>query len=450
LGCFSEQRKGLFVNVTVESLAPCKKLVRVDVEEQKVEEAFEKVTKDYQRKARLPGFRPGKAPRDMVARLFEKEIAEEVKSQLISESFTEAVKEQKLELVSRPDIEEIQFGRKKPLQYAATIETAPEFAMPEYKGLPARVQSRAVSDSDVDQALQALRERKVAYTTVDRPLQTGDIAVVNYTGTCEDKPITQIAPTAKGLTAQKNFWVEVGANTFIPGFGEQLQGAKAGEKRAVTVDFPADFVTPQLAGKRGLYDVDLVEVKEKVLPALDDALAKIYGAENLEKLREGVRKDLDNELRFSRSKSIRSQVIQTLLGRVQCELPESTLGRETKNAVYEIVQSSKERGIPREAIEQQKDQIFSSASERAKGRTKANFLFRKIAEAEKIEVTQEDLKRHIYYMANASQTPIDKFIKEIDKRKGWNEISEQILNEKVVDFLEANAQLEEVAPGLTV
>ena len=438
------------MNVTVENLAPCKKLVRVDVDEQKVEETFEKVTKEFQRKARLQGFRPGKAPLAMVARLYDAEISAEVKQQLIAESFQAAVKEQKLELVSRPNIEEIQFGRKKPLQYAATIETAPEFELPEYKGLPARVQSRSVTDSDVERALTALRERKMTYPTVDRPAQLGDMAVINYTGTCEEKPIVQIAPTAKGLTAQKNFWVELGAQSFIPGFGEQLQGAKAGDKRTVTVDFPADFVTQQLAGKRGVYDVDIVEVKEKALPALDDALAKAYGAEDLEKLRAGVRKDLENELNFSRSKSIRSQVIQLLLGRVQCDLPESALGRETKNRVYELVNSSQQRGLPREAIEQHKDQIFNSAAKDAKDRVKANFLFRKIAEKENLKVAREDLEHRVIYLAQASQTPVNKFVKELDKREGWGEIHEQILNEKVVDLLEANAKLEEVPPGLTV
>jgi len=438
------------VNVTVENLAPCKKLVRVDVDEQKVEETFEKVTKEYQRRASLPGFRPGKAPAAMVARLYESEISSETRKQLLSETFQEAVKEQKLELVSRPDIEEIQFGRKKPFQYAATIETAPEFDLPDYKGLAARVQTRSVTEADVDQALLSLRQRQMTYTTVDRPAQLGDIAVVNYSGTCEDKPIVQIAPTAKGLTAQKNFWVELGAQTFIPGFGEQLQGAKATDKRTVTVDFPADFVTPQLAGKRGQYEVEVVEVKEKSLPVLDDALAKSYGAESLAQLREGVRKDLENEMKFSRSKSIREQVIQVLLSRVQCELPESSVGRETKSTVYDLVQSNQQRGMPREAIEQHKDQIFNSAAQLAKNRVKANFIFRKIAEKEDVKVTREDLERRVLYLARVSQTPVDKFVKDLDKRDGWAEIHEQIINEKVVDVLEANAQLEEVAPGLTV
>ena len=146
-----------------------------------------------------------------------------------------------------------------------------------------------------------LAQQHVKFETVARELRPGDIAVVNYTGACDGKPITDTAPTAKGLTEQKNFWVDIGPNSFIPGFADQLVGAKAGDKRTVNVDFPADFVTKELAGKKGVFEVEVVEVKEKVLPAMDDAFAKKYDAENLEKLRAGVRRDLENELKYSQA-----------------------------------------------------------------------------------------------------------------------------------------------------
>src|SRR5208282_3950144 len=144
----------------------------------------------------------------------------------------------------------------------------------------------------------------------------GDIAVVNYTGACDGKPITDTAPTAKGLTEQKNFWVDIGPEAFLPGFAEQLTGAQAGDRRAVSVDFPADFVTKELAGKKGVFEIEVVEVKEKVLPPMDDTFAKLYDAESLEKLRAGVRRDLENELNFSQAKAVRTQVILGLLDRV--------------------------------------------------------------------------------------------------------------------------------------
>ncbi len=435
------------MNVTVENLAPCKKLVRIEIEVQKVDETFESITKDFQKQANLPGFRPGKAPRDMVLRKYEKDIQDEVKKKLISDSYREAVKAQKLEVIGYPDIEEIQFSRGQPLQFAATVETAPDFALPEYKGLPIKREARTVTPEDMERALDALRQQQLNFKTVERPAQTGDIAVVNYSGVSEGKPITDLAPTAKGLTEQKNFWVEMQPHSFIPGFADQLLGAKAADRRTVNVDFPADFVTPQLAGKKGVYEVEVVEVKEKVLPALDDVFAKSFGAENLEKLREGVHRDLENELQYSQNKNIRTQLVRSLLDSVHFELPESAVAQETRNVVYDIVRDNQKRGISREMIEQQKEQIYTAAARGAKERVKAAFLMQKIAEKEDIKVSQEEAAQRISSLAAMYQIPPDKFVKDLQKRNGLVEIYDQVMNEKVLDFLQQNAKIEEVPAG---
>ena len=435
------------MNVTVESLAPCKKLMRVEIEAQKVDEAFESVMKDFRREASLPGFRPGKAPREMVLRKYEKEILDETKRKLISEAYRKAVEEQKLDVLGQPDIEEIQFNRGQPLQLAATIETAPEFELPDYKGLLIQRELRSVTDADVERALNLLREQRVTFNKVERALQSGDIAVVNYTGTCEGKPIIELAPTAKGLSENKHFWVEATPNSFIPGFADQLVGAQAGDKRTVAVDFPADFVTPQLAGKKGIYEVEVTEVKEKVLPALDEALAKSYGAESLEKLQAGVRTDLENELKFKQDKTVRTEVVRALLGRVNFDLPETAVAHETRNVVYDLVQENTKRGVPRQAIEQQKEQIYSAATRNAKERVKVQFLLQKIAEKEDIKVSQEEIAQRVHHLAGMYQIPADKFLRDLQKRNGLIEVYDQIMNEKVINFLQENAKIEDVPPS---
>jgi len=434
------------VNVTVESLAPCKKLVRVEVESQKVDEAFETITKDYQRHANLPGFRPGKAPRKMVETKYKEDIEHEVRRKLINESYRQAIDEQKLDVLGNPDIEEIQFSRGQPMQFAATIETAPDFELPEYKGIPVQREGRSVTDEDVQKALNLLRERQATFNTVTRPLGKGDIAVVNYTGSVDGKPITELAPTAKGLTEQQAFWVEIGAGSFIPGFGEQLQGASTGEKRTVTVDFPADFVTPALAGKKGQYEVEITEVKEKVLPAEDEALAKAYSAESMDQLRAGVRRDLEAELSQKENRTIRTQLLRSLLNRVNFELPESAVAQETRNVVYELVQENAKRGVSRQIIEGQKDEIYNAAAQGAKERVKLAFLVQKIAEKEEIKVAQEEIAQRISQLAAMYQIPAEKFLKDLQKLNGLIEIYDQIMNDKVLKFLQENARIEDVQP----
>jgi trigger factor len=429
----------------VENLAPCKKLMRVELEAQKVDEAFDSVTREFQREANLPGFRPGKAPKEMVLRKYSKDIEDEVKRKLISDSYRKAVDERKLDVLGYPDIEEIQFSRGQPLQFAATMETAPEFELPEYKGIPVKREARSVTEEDVVRALDALRQQQATFVTVPRPIQTGDFAVVNYTGTVEGKPIIELAPAAQGLNERKNFWVEVPSTAFIPGFAEQLMGANAGEKRTISVDFPENFVTPQLAGKKGVYQVEVVEVKEKVLPPVDETLAKNYGAESLEKLQAGVRRDLENELNYSQNKAIRNQLIASLMERVNFELPDTSVDRETRNVVYDIVQENAKRGVSREIIEQQKEQIYSAAKHGAKERLKVAFLLQKIAEKEDIKVSQEEIAQRIQTMAAMYQIPAEKFAKDLQKRNGLIEIYDQIMNERVLDLLQQNARIEDVA-----
>jgi trigger factor len=430
------------VNITVENLAPCKKLMRVEVDAKAVDEVFDSVTKEYQKQAALPGFRPGKAPRDMVVKKYSTEISDEAKRKLISENYRKAVEEKKLNVIGYPDIEEILFGRGQNLQFAATIETAPEFEMPEYKGLPAKREEKSVTDEDVEHALKMLAQQHTKFETVTRELRMGDIAVVNYTGSCDGKPITETAPTARGLTEKKNFWLDIEPTAFIEGFATQMVGAKAGDKRTINVDFPADFVTKELQNKKGVFEVEILEVKEKILPPIDEEFAKKYGAENLEKLRAGVRHDLENELKHSQSNALRGQITRALLDKVQFDLPETPVANVTRNVVHDIVRENSRRGITRETIEKQKEEIYSAASANARERVKLAFLVQRIAEKEEITVSQEDVLRRAQMLASMYQIPLDKFIKDVQKNNGVQELYDQVAQEKVLQFLENNAKIE--------
>lgn len=438
------------MNVTVETLAPCKKQLRVEIDAAAVDSTFESITKEFQKEARFPGFRPGKAPRDMVVRKYDRDIQDEVKRKLISDNYRKALDEHKLDVIGYPDIEELQFGRGQALQFLATVETAPDFELPDYKGLPVSIEAKNVTDEDVDKAIDLLRGQRMDFKTVDREATSTDMLVVNYSGTCDGKPLTEIAPTAKGLTEQSNFWVDMEPGKFIPGFSEQLVGAKAGDKRTVNVEFPADFVTQQLAGRKGVYQVEVLEVKERVLPPVDNAFAQSFGADDLTKLKEGVRRDLNNELDYSRNKAVRNQMIRALLDRVQFDLPESSVTQETRNVVYDIVSENQKRGVSREEIEKQKNEIYSAAAHGARERVKVSFLLRKIAEKEDIKVSQQEVARRVQVMAAMYQIPPDKFLKDLQKRDGLVEIYDQLAREKTLEFLQENARIEETpAPGLS-
>ena len=439
--------EGLNVNVTIENLAPCRKVLKVAVDAKAVDDAFEKMTTEFQRGVKLPGFRPGKVPKEIITRNYAKDLENEVRRKIINDSYKQALRDHKLHVVGSPDVKEGNFLRNQDFTFDITVETAPDFELPEYRGLHVKKEIRTVSEADVDRALGVLRERMANYNDVDRPSKEGDIVVVSYSGTSEGKPLTELAPTARGLSHQENFWMEIKPGSFVPGFTEQLVGANKGEKRTVNVTFPQEFVSPQLAGKPAVYEVEVIQVKEKSLPEPNEDFAKQWGAESMEKLREGVRKDLEQELANKVRANVHGQLAEALSQKVQVELPESLVQGETRSTIYSIVAENQQRGVPKENIEEKKDEIFNYANQTAKQKLKMAFLFGRIAEKEGIQVTRDELTRQILYMAQQREMKPEKFIKELEKSNGVARVQEDILMSKVMDFLEKNAKIEEVTPA---
>ena len=434
------------MEVTITDLSPCKKQLRIEIDAETVNAKFDAVAKDFRRHAHLPGFRPGKAPLANVMRSYGDKIGEEAKRTLMSDSYAKALKENELRPVIRPEVEELQFGHGKPFQYLATLEVTPAFEMPEYIGIEVEKERRSVNDADIAKALDTLREQRVSYADMDRPVVEDDFIVVNFTGTIDDKPITDLIKVARGLTEQKNFWLHKTQNPLIPGTVEALIGSSKGDKKTVTVTIPDDFVYEEIVGKEAKYEIEIVQVKEKSLPELDDKFAKGFGAESMDKLREGVENDLKNELEYSKKKSIRNQCVDKLLGAVNCDLPETIVNEATRAAVHNIVQQNHQRGVGKEIIEENKDKIYANAKTDAEVRVKANYILSKIAEKEGIKVTDQELSRQVAAMAAQQKVKPQKLAQQLKDNGTIYQVQEEIMNAKVIDLLEEKAKVTEIDP----
>lgn len=434
------------MEVTITDLSPCKKQLRIEIDAETVNAKFDAVAKDFRRHAHLPGFRQGKAPLANVMRSYGDKIGEEAKRTLMSDSYAKALKENKLRPVIMPEVEELQFGHGKPFQYLATLEVTPAFEMPEYIGIEVEKERRSVNDADIAKALDTLREQRVSYADMDRPAVEDDFIVVNFTGTIDDKPITDLIKVARGLTEQKNFWLHKTQNPLIPGTVEALIGSSKGDKKTVTVTIPDDFVYEEIVGKEAKYEIEVVQVKEKSLPELDDKFAKGFGAESMDKLREGVENDLKNELEYSKKKSIRNQCVDKLLGAVNCDLPETIVNEATRAAVHNIVQQNHQRGVGKEIIEENKDKIYANAKTDAEVRVKANYILSKIAEKEGIKVTDQELSRQVAAMAAQQKVKPQKLAQQLKDNGTIYQVQEEIMNAKVIDLLEEKAKVTEIDP----
>lgn len=432
------------LNVSVESLGPCKKLLRIEVSVERVNSAFEEVTGKFQREAQLPGFRAGKVPLHLVARTFDARIIEETRRTLSEETFREAAEQHRLRVVNTLGNEELSFGRGQPYSYTVTVEHAPDFVLPAYKNLSARREQAMVTEADVERALNNLREQRAQYSDIQRPAATGDIVVVNYKGSCEGKPISDFNPTAIGLTQKDNFWLLIAPESFIPGFTDHLIGTVAGDTRLVPVAFPADFVIKEVAEKQGSFDVTVTGVKQKDLPVVDEAFAAQFGLDSVDTLMTALRNDLQRELDGRIRRSVRDQLLQQLLAQANFDIPESILASEVRSLVYNVVQENQKRGVAPELIESRKDEIFSNAQGTARERVRAGFILNRIAEAEQITVTQQELSNRVVALARQNDVSVDKMVKAMKERNAFPGLQQEILTSKVLDLIELQARIDDV------
>src|SRR5438477_10727551 len=244
--------------------------------------------------------------------------------------------------------------------------------------------------------MERLREQSADFVEVEpeRPLQMDDFAVIDFEGTIEGRPIGEIAPEAsKNLHGGKKFWLQMGPENFLPKFCEQLVGQKKEETRLVIVTFPTDLPVKELAGRKADYAVTLREIKQKVLPELDDAFAtKLTKDKTLAELRKLVAQDLEHEKEHAIERAKESQIIGTLQEQTQFDLPPQLLRNETRRALGELVQQNRQRGVPDEMLKSKEKELVQGAGSLAAHRLRTNFILHRIAEAEKIQVTSGEVE----------------------------------------------------------
>jgi trigger factor len=431
--------------VTIENTAPCRKKLRVEVDAERVAGTRAEILQEFRKFAAIPGFRPGKAPEPMVEKRYAGQIDEELRKRLIPESYRETLNEQKLKVVGYPQIEAVEYKHGSALVYTAAIDTAPEFALPDYKGIPVKKKAVTVKEEEITKTIDSLREQQAEFVAVEgRALQTGDFAVINYTGVADGKPISELVPDAKELGENKDFWLLIAADSFLPGFCDQLIGANAGEKRQVLVDFPADFPQKMVAGKKATFFVDVTALKEKKLPEVNDDFAKKVGLDSVDELKDAVRKGLVTEAESQQDAELRRQIADHLLGKVEFELPESLVKQETRSIIYDVVRENSMRGATKEQLEEKKNEIYGFATQSAKGRLRTSFILEAIAEAEQIKVEEAEVEQRIKQLAQRARTTPEKLKAQLAEKNGFGEIEEQILVGKTLDFLVANAKIETV------
>ncbi len=324
----------------------------------------------------------------------------------------------------------------------------PAITLPDYAGLPTQIQPVESTEAEVDAVIASLRSERADFKVAERAAQKGDYVKLAYEGRVDGKPILELAPDKQIYGKVPQTWEEVeGQNEgVIPGLGTQLAGVKAGDKKDVTVTFPAGF-TPvaALAGKSAVYAVEIQEVRERVLPELNAEFFKTQQVDSLEALHTKVREDLKLRKGYENRTAQRRQVSDALAARANFTVPESLVEGETQNMLRQFIGENLRRGVPQESFEKDKKQLYEGAHQAATARVKVQMILGKIAEQEKITVTEKDIDEFIYREAARSRQSPEKIIKGFTKdRDQLRAVQQSIIFDKALDFIVSKATVSTV------
>jgi trigger factor len=418
--------------------ASCRRELELEIPAEEVTKASEKVAKEFAKMARVPGFRPGKAPISLIKRRFAEDIKSEVLQNLVPETVEKAVAEQKLSPVSQPQVDKLEFKEGEPVKFRASFDVLPEFTLASYKNLEIEMPEMNLTDEDVAKALTEMQQRAAAFTPVEgRAVQNNDFVQVKLNGT----------PEGGGEPLQaESVLCHVGAEETMEPFNENLRGANVGDHKDFDVNYPADYPDPKLAGKLFHYSVDVLGVKTKQLPELNDEFAKdVSDATSLEELKTKIRESLEHE-RAHRQKDLqREKVIGELVKLHDFPVPETLVEHQMDVRLERVVRSLAQQGVDPRAVNVDWVSLRRRQEERAKEDVKAELVIDRIATEEKIEVTDEELDHEIEHMAGHSGESAEAFRARLTKEGALDRMKAKLRSDKTIDWLAQNASVKTVA-----
>lgn len=430
--------------VKVEATGPCRKVLTIQIPAESVAEEYAKVAQDSVKAASIHGFRKGKAPQAMVQRRYAKEIEGKVKEYLISRSYQEALQKEQINPVAVLDLKEVTIGKDQPMSYKVVLDVPPDFKLPRYKGIALKDNNNniEVSDEDVQQRLEQLKDRLAKYEDVkDRAIRKGDLVQIDYTGNCEGKLLSDVEKNSPRLGQGTDFWTAADENAFLPGFDTGLLGMTVGDEKDIQVDFPADFRAETVAGKKAVYHVTVKGVREKQCPEIDSDFFKQFGVDSETALRAKLRESLLAEANHREKERLKKEITEMLLNKTSFDLPESLVQDETRHMFSSMVRETLQRGVTREQVDGQKEQLLNVATKSAGEKVKLGYILHRIADEEEIKVDDEETNRFIQQLGSYYRMAPDALKKELEEKKEIDSIRHEVRMNKTLDFLLENAKI---------
>ncbi|MGA2844896.1 MAG: trigger factor [Candidatus Acidiferrales bacterium] len=419
--------------------ATCKRELELEIPAENVTKATEKVARDLARVARVPGFRPGKAPVTLIRRRFAEDIQGEVLQSLVPEYIEKALEEKKLIPITRPSVDKVDFKEGEPLRFRAVFEVLPEFELGDYKNLAINVDAIETGDAQVDKTIEDIRERAATFVPVEgRAAKDGDYVLIKLSG----------IPVGGGEPVQAdNILCHIGAEETLESFTENLRGASSGETKQFRSQYPDDYPDQKLAGKAYDYTVEIQGIKEKKLPELNDEFAKDAAGEKggfstLEEMRKLISKDLEAAKEDQQKTQAREKLLEALVKQHDFPVPEALVEHQMNVRLERSVRALTAQGVDPRAVNIDWVALRNHQRERAVDDVKAELLIDRIAEAEKIDATDEEVEKEIQALAEHSGESATALRARLTKQGVLDRMKSKLRSDKTIEWLYRNARIE--------
>lgn len=433
------------MNITVEKQPSCKVTLKVEIPADKVKGQRQSIVSKYAGQARIPGFRPGKAPLEVIEKRFQKQISDELNENLFHLAVDEAIKQQDLKVLDFSAPQDLLASPDGGMAFTSELTIAPDFTLPQYKGIEVKIPAEEVPEEALEEQLKQLQERFADFEDIEgRGAEMGDFAVLDYKSTVDGKPTEEFLGKSAGyIGGRDGFWLKVDEQSFLPGFAKEVVGMKPGESKEITVTIPEDFPVADLVGKDLVFATELKELKTSILPELNDEFAgKLAPDKTFAEVKELILENLQEERNRKIQDSKVNQVVAHFTSKADFELPEQLVEQETQSQADAMVQRGMQSGMDQETIASQEAEIFASATNQAVNNLRTNFILQEIAAAENLEVSDTELVSHLSQMAAQRNQAPKKFIKELQRNGRIPSVRNSLLISKAIDFVVSEAKVE--------
>ena len=428
------------MKIDIDELSPVQRKVRVELPAEAVASEFAHAYKNLGNRVRVKGFRTGKIPRSVLQGIYGEEVKGEVKSHLVEESLGEVIKERGLQIVSRPEVEANDLSEGSDFSFSAVFEIKPEIQVKDYLGVEVEKVKISVADDQVQDALKRIQEGHARLELVDGRdiVQTGDFVTLDFEGTIAGKPFSG----GKG----ENYTIEVGSGQALPQFEEAVVGLKIGERQSVPVTYPETYPNKEIAGKTVDFSIIAREIKQKVLPTLDDEFAKDHGEHgSLEELKAAIRQRLEVELKHYQDEDLKEKIMSRLIENHALTIPPSMVERQTRYLMERYQSQIQQAGAETDAAPPM-EEARKNLEGRAARQVQATLLVEKISQQENIEINDQDIQERVDNLARSAGVRAKSVREYYARPEARDDLRAQIVFDRTLGYLLERAQIKEVDP----